>query len=270
MPLQHQDAILALAWSPDGTRVLTGSADETARIWDARTGQPIGAPLQHEGDVGVVAWDPHGIFVLTGSHDGTARIWLAGTGQLVGAPLQHQDTVYALAWSPDGTRVLTGSGDDTARIWDARTGQPVSAPLQHQDSVYAVAWSPDGTRVLTGSHDNTARIWDAPTGLPEEAAQLAEIAESIGGLKVNDDAGLERISDWLMRLDMLRLGNTQTSGNSMEALLHWVLGNPYERTISPLSTMTVDDYVRRVLDMELREEAEHEFPSHRLLRPASK
>ena len=117
---------------PDGTRVVTASADKTARVWDARTGQAVGAPLQHQGFVTAVAWSPDGTRVVTASDDKTARVWDARTGQAVGAPLQHQDSVTAVAWSPDGTRVVTASEDKTARVWDARTGQAVGAPLQHQ------------------------------------------------------------------------------------------------------------------------------------------
>ena len=64
-----------MAFSPDGKTVLTGSLDETARLWDAGTGNPIGAALQHQGEVYRVAFSPDGKTVLTGSHDKTARLW---------------------------------------------------------------------------------------------------------------------------------------------------------------------------------------------------
>ena len=80
----------AVAWSADGTRVATASDDNTARVWDARTGQAVGAPLQHQGTVTAVAWSPDGTRVATASVDNTARVWDARTGQAVGAPLQHQ------------------------------------------------------------------------------------------------------------------------------------------------------------------------------------
>ena len=83
-------AVTAVAWSADGTRVVTASADKTARVWDARTGQAVGAPLQHQGVVQAVAFSADGTRVVTASDDKTARVWDARTGQAVGAPLQHQ------------------------------------------------------------------------------------------------------------------------------------------------------------------------------------
>src|SRR5208282_4679278 len=83
-PLKHGDRVLAAAFDPRGERVMTASADKTARIWDAHTGEPIGKPLQHDGPVFTAAFDPKGERVVTASDDKTARIWDAGTGEPLG------------------------------------------------------------------------------------------------------------------------------------------------------------------------------------------
>jgi WD40 repeat protein len=87
--------------------VLTGSWDNTARQWDAQTGQPIGEPLRHGASVYAVAYSPDGKRVLTGSLDNTARQWDAQTGQPIGEPLRHGASVSAVAYSPDGKHVLS-------------------------------------------------------------------------------------------------------------------------------------------------------------------
>jgi WD40 repeat protein len=99
--------------------VLTGSRDNTARLWDAATGQEIRASRGHEDTVTSVAFSPDGARVLTGSGDRTARLWDAATGKEIRAFKGNEDTVSSVAFSPDGARVLTGSKDKTARLWDA-------------------------------------------------------------------------------------------------------------------------------------------------------
>jgi hypothetical protein len=188
----HKDRVTAAAFGPDGKVVLTGSADNTARLWDAATGQPIGAPLEHKGRVGAVAFGPDGKAVLTGSLDNTARLWDAATGKPIGAPLEHKGRVGAVAFSPDGKVVLTGSLDNTARLWDAGTAKPIGTFLEHKGSVLAVAFSPNGKRVITGSLDNTARLWDAGhRGEPSGDSGTAVLAvQAMTGLKIDESGAV--------------------------------------------------------------------------------
>jgi WD40 repeat protein len=146
--------------------VVTASWDETARIWDAKSGQPIGAPLTHEDRITSASFSPDGSRVVTASYDKTACIWDAISGQPIGAPLTHDGSVRSASFSSDGARVVTASDDNTARIWDAKSGQPIGTPLTHQGNFTSASFSPDGSRVLTTSSDNTARIWDAISGQP--------------------------------------------------------------------------------------------------------
>jgi WD40 repeat protein/serine/threonine protein kinase/tetratricopeptide (TPR) repeat protein len=166
VPMRHEEAVTTLAFSPDGTMLLTGSKDQTARLWDARTGRPVGEPFKHKGEVTSVAFSRDGGTVLTASLDRTAQLWQVATRQPLCPPLTHEDGVTCAAFSPDGTVVVTGSADHTARLWSAKTGLPIGMPLRHTAAVRAVAFSPDGGLVLTGSDDHTARLWHAATGIP--------------------------------------------------------------------------------------------------------
>jgi WD40 repeat protein len=115
--------VASVAFSPDGIRVLTGSEDSTARVWNADGG---GQPVEfkgHSGSIVSVAFSPDGRKVLTGSEDSTTRVWNAdGSGQPVELKGHMGGAVRSVAFSPDGKRVLTGSGH-VARVWilDART-----------------------------------------------------------------------------------------------------------------------------------------------------
>ncbi len=161
--------VSSVAFSSDAKRIVSGSADNTLRLWDVTTGQPIGPPLQgHTDGVRSVAFSPDGKSIVSGSADKTLRLWDAQSGKPIGPPLQgHQDSVWSVAFSPYGQRIVSGSADKTLRLWDAQSGKPIGPPLQgHQDSVWSVAFSPDGQRIVSGSADKTLRLWNANTGQP--------------------------------------------------------------------------------------------------------
>jgi WD40 repeat protein len=162
----HKGAVQAASFSPDGTRVVTASYDETARIWNATTGQPIFTLAGHKGPVLAASFSPDGTRVITASWDPPVRIWNAATGQPIATLTGHKGKVFAASFSPDGTRVVTASDDNTARIWNAATGHPIATLTGHTAQVWAASFSPDGTRVVTASLDKTARIWSAATGQP--------------------------------------------------------------------------------------------------------
>jgi WD40 repeat protein len=162
----HTGAVTGAAFSPDGTRIVTGSDDRTAKVWDARTGTPLLELAGHKGQVKSVSFSPDGTQVITGSTDQTARVWEAGTGTTRLELKGHTGAVNSVAFSPDGTRIGSGSNDQTTRVWDARTGAPLLELKEFKGAVTALALSPDGTRILSGSTDGTARVWDARTGAP--------------------------------------------------------------------------------------------------------
>jgi WD40 repeat protein len=158
--------VTSVAFSPDGSRMVSGSADNTVRVWNTATGQPIGQPMRHDDRVMSVAFSPDGTRIASGSADNTVRMWNAATGQPIGQPMRHDGAVYSVAFSPNGTRIATASANSTARLWDTATGAPIGQPMGHTGAVNSVAFSPNGTRVATASDDNTARLWDAATGAP--------------------------------------------------------------------------------------------------------
>jgi len=139
----HSDRVYSVAFSPDGTKVLTGSKDNTARLWDVVSGTKIRTFSGHGGDVMSVAYSPDGTKVLTGSQDYTARLWDATTGTHIATFTGHSGVVHSVAFSPDGKKVLTGSEDKTARLWPTFRAQ------------LDVTSSPYNGVFLSGTHGGT-------------------------------------------------------------------------------------------------------------------
>ena len=98
-----------------GTTVATASSDNTARLWNTKTGEEL-TRLKHKDAVWAVAFSADGTTVATASSDDTARLWNAKTSEEL-ARLNHEDDVLAVAFSTDGTTVATAGSENTARFW---------------------------------------------------------------------------------------------------------------------------------------------------------
>jgi WD40 repeat protein len=160
----HTDAVRALAYSPDGKYIVSGSYDDTLRIWNAETGKTIRTLQGHTGAVISVAFSPDGKRIVSGSSDKNLRIWDAQTGKVIATLPGHTKAVISVAFSPDGKRIVSGSLDKILRIWDIETGKAIRTLQGRTEAVISVAFSPDGKRIVSGSEDKTLRLWDAETG----------------------------------------------------------------------------------------------------------
>jgi hypothetical protein len=226
--------VVSVAFSPDGTRIVTGSGDRTARVWDARTGAPQLQLKGHTGPVVSVAFSPDGTRIVTGSGDQTARVWDARAGTLLRELKGHTGPVVSAAFSPGGTQIVTGSQDQTARVWDAQTGAHLLQLTGHTAQVQSVAFSPDGTRIATGSQDRTARVWDARTGtllreLKGHTGPVVSVAFSPDGTRIVTDSEDQTAKVWDARIGQELKGEPipPTSGNHCISPDHLFFAHPH-------------------------------------------
>jgi WD40 repeat protein len=179
--LPHAAEVLSLAVSPDGRRLLTGSTDYSARLWDVAAGRPLGPPLASQSPVRSVAFHPSKpLLVIAGGRRSPSRfgeaavqVWDADALTPVGPPLIEGGLVHSAVFSPNGRYLLTAAEDGKARRADVSRLYPLALAVRHPPGVRSVRFCPDGRSLLTAAApeglpagEGEVRLWDATTGRP--------------------------------------------------------------------------------------------------------
>jgi len=156
--------VTAMVLSPDGRRLVT-AGDDSVRVWDTETRQPVGGPLVAEG-----LRRPYGLAVnpdgtlLAAAGDGGTAIWNLGSREFVGLLPATNGSHSSVAFSPDGSRIATGdTGGGAVALWQTATREPDGEPLlAHQAGmpVNALAFDRSGTVLADGSGDFVANVWN--------------------------------------------------------------------------------------------------------------
>ncbi len=179
----HKALVKALAISPHGYLLVSGSDDQTIRLWNLKTGQLLHQFKGHQAAVNTVAISPNGQKLISGSLDRTIVAWNLKSRTMTdrffshsGSPYSHRDgEVYAVAYSPDGNIVASGSADHTLKLWNQRNGELLYRLYEHTDVVLCVTFTqpdlsippfkvypdscPKASFFASGSADGNIKIW---------------------------------------------------------------------------------------------------------------
>ncbi|MCT7951590.1 WD40 repeat domain-containing protein [Ancylothrix sp. C2] len=201
----HTDWISALAISPDGQHLVSGSFDKTLKIWDLHTGLLLHTLTAHLRGIFSVAITPDSQMFASASWDQTIKFWNITSGEMLDSIVAHSGSVRAIAISPDGKMLASGSFDETIKIWQTGTGILQHRLTDYSGPVYALKFSPDGQILASGGGDGLIHLWSLP-----EASQIASLSGNL---------------DFVWSLTISPDGELLASGNGDGTVKIWQLPN---------------------------------------------
>jgi WD40 repeat protein/tRNA A-37 threonylcarbamoyl transferase component Bud32 len=245
-----RDAGSAVAYRGDGLWFASAGLDESVRIWDARTGQPVrtckGGGEGHSGLVERVVFSPDGRLLASAGRDGSAKLWDTETAHVLRTLEGHTGAVLDVAFSPDGSRLASAGADGKVILWDVATGRRVATCTGHAAPVRCVVFHPTKPLLASGDDDGIVRIWDARTA--RELRQLGPHADTVNGLAFSPDGRLLASAgeDGVVKLWAAETGKEVRAYRGHTAGVRAVTFSPNGRTVATAGW----DKTARVWDVE--------------------
>lgn len=216
------------------------------KLWDIDTGRAANLP---PGLVLKLGFDPRETRIFAGFAEGKTLLVDANSGRIAGLPLVHQGALSSVSFSPDGTHILTTSWDATGRLWNAADGLPLTDPIAHEQPVTDGTLSADGQRIVTIESERDVRVWELGPVNEEVPEWFPRLVEALSGVTVNDKGSVVPID--YDRTAVLHEIREQLAAMTQEDAWtrwgRWFLEDSSQRTISPLATVTMPQYIEKLI-----------------------
>ncbi|ORZ20359.1 WD40-repeat-containing domain protein [Absidia repens] len=151
----------------EGRTAVSGSSDNTLRIWDVETAECLDVLEGHQSRIWDVSGTQNGDFIASASGDGLVKIWSLKDSKAccVNTLKGHSGDVYSVKYHPNEEHIVSGGYDKIVRMFDVNTGAIVKTFPGHQLAVTKTIINPLGNLVISASKDNTIKFWDIVSGL---------------------------------------------------------------------------------------------------------
>ncbi|WNF13484.1 eIF2A-related protein [Microcystis aeruginosa] len=204
----HGSYVHSVNFSCDGKTLVSGSDDNTIKLWNVETGQKLHTFEGHGGPVYSVNFSRDGKTLVSGSDDKTIKLWNVETGQEIRTLKGHGGTVYSVNFSPDGKTLVSGSDDKTIKLWNVEKPQEIRTLKGHKGPVYSVNFSRNGKTLVSGSGDKTIKLWNVEK--PQEIRTLKGHGGPVYSVNFSHD------------------GKTLVSGSGDKTIKLWNVEKPQE------------------------------------------
>ncbi|KAJ7435852.1 WD40-repeat-containing domain protein, partial [Mycena latifolia] len=180
----HSSTVTVVVFSPDGTRLLSGSKDTYVRLWDGGSGAHLWTFEGHSEAVESIAVCSTSSHIASGSQDRTIRLWDGDNGKHIRALAEHSGPVLALAFSLDGKCLASGSVDQTVRLWDVPDYGTHRILRRFPEWVLCIPFSSNGAHIAAGCSDQAVWICEigshrsAPRVLKAHAGRVTSVSFS--------------------------------------------------------------------------------------------
>jgi DNA-binding beta-propeller fold protein YncE len=212
----HKGAVTSVAYSPDGTYLLSGGEDGTVKLWETATGREVRTFTGHRAGVTSVAFSPDGATAVSGSNDSTLRLWDVTSGHELRATDRLGWKIAGVAFSADGKFVASAADDNQVKLWSVPKLELVRAFAGHGWRVTSVAFSPNGDSSLSGSEDDSLKLWDVSKGQEMRTFRNGFVAVTCVAFSPDGKLGLSGGKDKVVRIWNLDNGSEvkQLKGHS--------------------------------------------------------